>query len=263
MTNVICSATNKEVSMDACRSCALSVPSPCGYDYALIKRIHQALEPREGIHVTDLVHCLKRAYYDATEPVPERVSDVMYRVLGTATHALLEDEQDENLITELPLEYQGVVGRVDAYYPEKGILVDFKTTRWLMPDRLPYGDHEKQVNVYRWLLENNGYPVNQMFLHYIDLSGPTKCRSCKLPLVKKVDGFYCPVCGKFDRNGHHGTAMVRVNIELVEEIEEFVLSRKQALEEAIQTGTPPQSDAGFLCNYCQFSQSCPDSAART
>jgi predicted RecB family nuclease len=55
--------------------------------------------------------------------------------------------------------------------------------------------------------------------------------------------------------------MVGANIELMEEVEGFVLSRKQALEEAIQTGTLPQSDAG--CNYCQFNQSCPDTAART
>jgi hypothetical protein len=57
--------------------------------------------------------------------------------------------------------------------------------------------------------------------------------------------------------------MVGANIELMEEVEGFVLSRKQALEEAIQTGTLPQSDAGFLRNYCQFNQSCPDTAART
>jgi hypothetical protein len=33
--------------------------------------------------------------------------------------------------------------------------------------------------------------------------------------------------------------MVGANIELMEEVEGFVLSRKQALEEAIQTGTLP------------------------
>ena len=261
MNRVICSATNREVSMDYCKSCALDIPSPCGFDYALIKRIHDALQPRDGVHVTDLVGCLKRTWYEETEPLPERPSDVMYRILGTATHALLEDEQDENLITELPLEYEGIVGRVDAYYPTSDTLIDLKTTRWLMPAKLPYGDHELQVNVYRWLLENNGYPVNRMFLHYIDLSGPSKCRTCKLPLTKEPEGFICPKCGKEARNAHHGTAMINVPFMLMDEVEEFVLSRKEALLESLETGAAPEATPGFLCNYCQFYKVCPDSQA--
>lgn len=612
MNRVICSVTNREVSMDYCRSCALNIPSPCGYDYALIKRIHDALQPRDGIHVTDLVGCLKRTWYEETEPLPERPSDVMYRILGTATHALLEDEEDENLITELPLEYEGIVGRVDAYYLTSDTLIDYKcqpegelismadgtekfiedidifdeviggdgkpdrvvaivdggvqevleikiasgqiirvsanhpvlteegnfitedgcwkkaselevgdhvfqlmnytgdrkvdpddarllgylvgdggltnkysvrfsnkdediiedftaianskgwevakvsgdncdyrihnngkrlsatrvtnflkeyglhqknshnkvvpeqimqaskeaignflggyfdadgsitdpdgaapcrvtfatvsrelgrqvsellrrvgienrvysyglkdryentiyqicvwrasevikffetlnihsrskvdrferwrpsleekssmgkrlnrideikslgemqtigleierthqyytsgilthnTTRWLMPAKLPYGDHELQVNIYRWLLENNGYPVNRMFLHYIDLSGPSKCRTCKLPLTKEPEGFACPKCGRIDHNAHHGTAMVNVPFMLMDEVEEFVLSRKEALLESLETGAAPEATPGFLCNYCQFYKVCPDSEA--
>jgi CRISPR/Cas system-associated exonuclease Cas4 (RecB family) len=262
MDRVICTATNEEVTMDYCKQCARDIPSPCGYDYALIKRIHDALQPRDGIHVTDLVHCIRRAFYERTQPVPERVADVMYRILGTATHALLEYEQDEYLMTEIPLEYKGIVGRVDAYYPESGTLVDYKTTRWLKKAYLPYGDHELQVNIYRWLLENNGYTVNRMFLHYIDLSGPSKCRSCKVPLIQESGVMVCPVCGKPNQSAHAGTAMLNVPIMLMEEIERFVLEQKQALEESVQSGEMPEAKPGFLCEYCQFNQVCPDSQAR-
>ena len=260
MNEVICSATNQLVTKEYCLNCSLNI-SPCGYDYPLIKRVHKALEPRSGIHVTDLVHCLRRAYYERTVEQPERVSEVLYRVLGTAMHSIIEDEEDPNVITELPLEYQGVVGTVDAYYPEHKRLVDHKTTRWLKKANLPYGDHEKQVNIYRWLLENNGFEVDRMFLHYIDMSGPSKCRSCKLPLIEEAGIMVCPVCGKPNRNGHHGTAMLPVPIELMSEIEEFVLTRKEALEKSLEEGIPPQSDAGYLCNYCQFRGICPDSQA--
>ena len=261
MKKVICNATNEEVSMAYCKDCALHPPSPCGYDYALIKRIHASLQPRGGIHVTDLVHCLRRTYYERTQNMPERPADAMYRVIGTATHGLLEHEEDQELITEMPLEYEGVVGTVDAYYPTSDTLVDFKTSRWLIPAKLPYGDHELQVNVYRWLLEANSYPVNRMFLQYIDLSGPSKCRSCKLPLIEESGVFVCPKCGKANGNGHHGTALVDVPMMLLDEVEAFVLERKQLLEEALEHGELAPADPGFLCNYCQFRNICPDSQA--
>ncbi|MHA1279474.1 MAG: PD-(D/E)XK nuclease family protein [Candidatus Helarchaeota archaeon] len=261
MNKVICNSTNEVVSMDYCKECALK-GAPCGYGYALIKRIHKALQPRSGIHVTDLVHCLRRSFYDKTQPMPERPSDAMYRILGTATHSLLEDEADEHLMTETPLEYKGVVGTVDAFYPETGTIVDYKTTRWLKKANLPYGDHEMQVNVYRWLLENNGYKVNRIFLQYIDLSGPTKCRKCKLPLVERGGILVCPACGKEYRGGHNGTARINVPIMLMEEVDQFVLSRKKALEDAIESGIAPESSPGFLCNFCQFSHICPDSESR-
>ena len=236
--------------------------APCGYDYTLIKKIHKSLEPREGTHVTDLVGCLRRTWYQIADPLPERVSEVLYRVMGTAMHSIIEDEGDDNIITELSLEYKGVVGTVDAYYPVHKRLVDHKTTRWLTPSKLPYGDHERQVNIYRWMLEGNGHDVSSMYLHYIDMSGPSKCRSCRLPLVEETGMMVCPVCGKGYPDAHHGTAMLPVRFDLIQDTEEFVLSRKEMLETAVETGNPPESDAGFLCNYCQFRDVCPDSKSR-
>jgi CRISPR/Cas system-associated exonuclease Cas4 (RecB family) len=262
MNKVICSATNNEVTMDFCKNCALNAPAPCGWDYSLIKKAHAAVQGREGVHVTDLVHCLRRAYYEEIQPVPERVSDVLYRIIGTATHSLLEAGEDDNLITELPLEYKGVVGTVDAYYPDTKTIVDYKTTRWLKKAYLPYGDHEMQVNIYRWLLKGNGYEVDRMFLHYIDLSGPSKCRSCKVPLIEEGGIFLCPVCGKPNKNGHHGTALVEVPMEVLSDIDEYVMTRKEILESAVESKEAPEGEPGFLCNYCQFKDICPDSDAR-
>ena len=261
MNDVICSSTGSVVDKSYCQTCALNVP-PCGFDYALIKRVHKALEPRGGVHVTDLVHCLRRSFYERTDPVPERVSDVMYRILGTATHSILEGMEDENLIAEMSLEHEGVVGTVDSYYPKHKRLVDHKTTRWLVPAKLPYGDHEMQVNVYRWLLVNNGYEVDRMYLHYIDLSGPTKCRKCKLPLTENGGLFACDVCGSEYNNAHHGAVILNVPTMLIDEVDTFVMERKAMLKESLKTGKMPEATPGFLCNYCQFKSICPDSEAR-
>lgn len=48
----------------------------------------------------------------------------------------------------------------------------------------------------------------------------------------------------------------------LEETEEFVLTQKKALKKAIADKEPPESNAGFLCNYCQYRDTCPDSQAR-
>jgi len=261
MADVICSSTGNTVSMEYCKECALNVP-PCGYDYTLIKQVHKSLIPRTGTHVTDLVHCLRRSWYEVLEPRPEHVSEVLYRVLGTAMHSIVEGMEDEHMIAEMPLEYHGIVGTVDAYYPEKKRLVDHKTSRWIKKANLPYGEHEMQVNIYRWMLEGNGYPVDRMYVHYIDMSGPTKCRKCKLPMIEDNGVIACPVCGTTYADAHHGAIMYPISVMDMDEIEKFVLDRKEKLEKAIETKEPPESDAGFLCNYCQFRDVCPDSQAR-
>jgi len=149
---------------------------------------------------------------------------------------------------------------VDAYYPKTKTLVDYKTTRWLKKAYLPYGDHTRQVNVYRWLLTNNGYEVDKMFLHYIDLSGPSKCRSCKIPLIEQSGIFLCPICGKLVKGGHHGTAMVEVPVDI--DTESFIRRRKEILDNAYVNNQPPAGDPSFLCEYCQFNSICPDADVR-
>jgi CRISPR/Cas system-associated exonuclease Cas4 (RecB family) len=159
--DIICPIDHKEYDQQYCLACAKNRPAPCGYDFSLLNKVFEQSD-RSGIHVTDLLGCLRRAYFSKVSPSPEYVSDMIIRTLGTLTHALLEDESDE-FESEIPVDHGGIVGRVDLYYKD-GDVVDFKTTRWLDKTKLPYGEHEKQVNLYAWMLEQSGKPVNRLFI---------------------------------------------------------------------------------------------------
>jgi CRISPR/Cas system-associated exonuclease Cas4 (RecB family) len=245
-----------------CLRCALARQNVCGYDYTLLRRMFAASEKEERrseIHVTDLTGCLRRAYYDKTQPQPEYVHETLARWLGTAVHASAEGS-DEHLDSELPLSFEGIVGKADVVYKD-GLVLDFKTSRWLYPAKLPYGSHEAQLNLYAWLLRKQGREVNRLQIQYIDLSGPSKCRRCKVPvrMFQGPDGtteIKCPSCFQFVPGAHLGAVLVDIPLWGEREVEALVVERKETLEKALVFGTLPAAEAGYLCNYCSHREIC-------
>jgi CRISPR/Cas system-associated exonuclease Cas4 (RecB family) len=61
-----------------------------------------------------------------------------------------------------------VQGTADLYIPREARLLDVKTTsRWMGASSAPkLLEHELQVNIYAWLLRENGYPVERAELWY-------------------------------------------------------------------------------------------------
>lgn len=232
-----------------CLECALSRTNTCGFDYALLKSMFYGSD-RSGVHVTDLTGCLRKAYLDKEKPKPMYVHERLVLTLGTAVHGFLE-EGDEYIDCELPLEAYGVVGTADVVYKADGRIVDYKTTRWLNPAKLPYGSHQLQVNIYAHLLRGMGRKVSDLFIQYIDMSGPTKCRRCKLP-VRPTEGglLVCPKCETMPRNAHLGAYMVNIPIMHPDEVKELVDERRELLDMAFESGLPPDAEPGFLCAYC-------------
>jgi CRISPR/Cas system-associated exonuclease Cas4 (RecB family) len=254
---VICPITHEVMDHPKCLAHAHATrPAECGYDYVLLKKVFENSD-RSGIHATDLLGCLRRSYFSKISPSPEYVSDLIIRTLGTLTHAILEDDHDF-FQSELPLEFEGVEGRVDLYYPKTGDVVDFKTTRWLDKSKLPYGEHEMQVNVYAWLLANNDGKVNRLFIQYLDMSGPTKCRSCKLPLRMDNGVLACPNCGKAPNNAHLGAALFEVEKKPLKETHDFVMVRRDELLNCLTAKEPPKAETSWLCRYCAHADQCPE-----
>ena len=257
--NVICPISHEILDSEACLECAhANFPAPCEYDYSLLKKVF-ATSDRSGIHVTDLLGCLRRSYFSKASPSPEYVSDMITRTLGTLTHAILEDE-NPLYKSEIPVEYNGIVGRVDLYYPVTGDLVDFKTTRWLDKSKLPYAEHDTQVNIYAWMLEQTGHQVNRLFIQYIDMSGPSKCRSCKIPLRMTGGLLACPVCGATPKNSHLGTALFEVEKRPAEDIKGFVNARRDELQACLSAEelSVPASETSWLCRYCAHVDQCAE-----
>ena len=214
-------------------------------------------EYRPDIHVSDIVGCAKKAAWSKKAPQPEYVHSMIYATMGTAMHAHLEEEDEHGAVSELEVAYKDVLGRADRYY-EDGRLVDFKTSRWITPSKLPYGSHSLQLNVYAHMLRKTGKPVTSLAVQYIDLSGPTKCRKCRLPLEVTPSGLACPKCGNQPKNAHLGAMLVEVPIMPEREIERVFEERRRIIRDALDNNHLPEGEPSWLCHYCSFHEICED-----
>jgi len=258
MSDIICPAGNGTLPMQSCLDCALTWENPCMYDYGILRAMYDKPD-RSGIHVTDLTGCLRKSYYEKTSPQPVLAHSLLVMLAGTAVHSALEHNGDGLSVSEMDIEQDGIVGKVDRLYHD-GVLLDYKTTRWLIPSRLPYGSHELQVRMYANMLEKMGKPVKRAFIQYVDLSGPTKCTNgtkwakCNSLVVYQDGQYICPKCGKDFPDGHLGA--YRVEVSLKKDIDDVMTKSRDALITAIKTMTPPYPERGWLCSYCQYNSTC-------
>ena len=252
---ILCSAGRGEMTKQECLECALAQNNTCGYDYSLLNTMYNDKE-RTGIHVTDLTGCIRKAYYDKTDDQPEFVHSTLVRFLGTAVHKFIEGQESEHYENERTMEALGLVGTADVVYKD-GRLLDFKTARGLKPSNLPYGSHEKQLNIYAALLRESGVEVNSAQIQYIDMSGPTKCGRCKGPISPNAMGMMsCARCGRELPDAHTGAIMVDVELEDQSEITEWIKTRLKTLQIALDGSISPEAEPSYLCDYCQFKGKC-------
>jgi hypothetical protein len=128
----------------------------------------------------------------------------------------------------------------------------------MTPSRLPYGSHQLQVNIYAYLLRQLGREVNRLFIQYVDMSGPTKCRKCNVP-VERIDGNnVCPKCLSAPREAHLGALLIEIPMMDDEEVKSHIETRVGVLRGAMDSGAIPEGEPGFLCNYCPSLLLCPE-----
>ena len=127
-----------------------------------------------AVHVSDLVYsCPRKAYYAHTKPAALNMKSAITLWTGIMLH---ETPLTENC--EMTLEWEGIVGTIDEYDPVSQMLIDKKTTR-NVPEYYNRSRKEKvvslrsshltQLEYYRVLLEENGYPVREAGIIYIDV----------------------------------------------------------------------------------------------
>jgi CRISPR/Cas system-associated exonuclease Cas4 (RecB family) len=250
---VLCSAGKGELTKEACLACALRGENTCGFDYILLKAILTD-GVRTGVHVTDLTGCLRKAWYHKTTSAPEYVHAQMYRFMGTLAHGVLENHGEESE-AEVAVKALGLEGKMDVY--RNGRIIDFKTARWLTLSKLPYGSHQLQVNIYAEMLRQTGREVTSAAIQYIDLSGPTKCRQCKVVYVPENGKLACPKCHGSSKDAHTGAVLVEIPLDPREQVQQLIKERRDALLTALATGKMPGAEPSFLCEYCPFVDVCP------
>ena len=91
-------------------------------------------------------------------------ADSVWAVWGTAVHALLESQKDDNFHEEkfkVPVLNSYVTGQVDSYDMERGIINDWKTASVWKVQLGDFADWRLQGLAYAWLLTNSGLAVNK------------------------------------------------------------------------------------------------------
>jgi len=92
-------------------------------------------------------------------------SDKMWAIFGTAVHALLETEGD-NEFSECDVKVPmpngvSITGKIDNYNMETGVITDYKTASVWKVIMNDFEDWRMQGLVYAWLLANNGFKVSK------------------------------------------------------------------------------------------------------
>jgi hypothetical protein len=91
-------------------------------------------------------------------------ADSVWAVWGTAVHALLESQKDDNFHEEkfkVPVLNSYVTGQVDSYDMERGIINDWKTASVWKVQLGDFADWRLQGLAYAWLLTKSGFAVNK------------------------------------------------------------------------------------------------------
>lgn len=91
-------------------------------------------------------------------------ADSVWAVWGTAVHALLESQPDNNFHEEyfkVPVSNSFVTGQVDSYDMENGVINDWKTASVWKVQFNDFKDWRAQGLTYAWLLKQSGLEVKK------------------------------------------------------------------------------------------------------
>ena len=91
-------------------------------------------------------------------------ADSVWAVWGTAVHALLESQPDNNFHEEyfkVPVSNSFVTGQVDSYDMENGVINDWKTASVWKVQFNDFKDWRAQGLTYAWLLQQSGLDVKK------------------------------------------------------------------------------------------------------
>lgn len=155
----------------------MKITNKLSLPYGLVKAVSPEPHNKPGeISATTLIQGTKQViltqrYWDKLE---DDVSERIWAVFGTAVHALLENE-GENDFCEIELKQKvsdiTVTGRIDNYNMATGIICDYKNTSVYKvkagfqkdANGIEHGFPEWRMQglIYAWLLQKNGLPATK------------------------------------------------------------------------------------------------------
>lgn len=172
------------------------------------------------IHVSEVVGCLRKSYYYRRRLLTVSPSNAL-KLLGDTVHTSLQEVlRKRGFETEFEVGIQlpgfRLVGHVDAYHPDKEVVLEIKTVSSI-PEQ-PYRTHEMQASIYKEL---------------------TNARHAYIIYISRGDGNI-----KVFEVNDSKTAI------------RWAVERARQLHNSLARGEPPAPEANPLCQYCEFRQTC-------
>lgn len=115
------------------------------------------------------------------DEITEDAADRIWAVWGSAVHALLESEKDDNFHEErfkVPVSHSFVTGQVDSYDMANATIFDWKTASVWKIQFNDFADWRAQGLTYAWLLKQNGLDVKKcVFVALLKDHSQTKAKT--------------------------------------------------------------------------------------
>ena len=124
--------------------------------------------------------CRRRVFMQITNAPKVNETDSLAAILGTFIHSGVaeaikrEDPFNDNFLIEQEFSIEGLRGHVDLYIKDRKQVVDWKTTKVKSLRYFPSDQQKMQVQVYGYLLEQNGYSVEKVTLVAIARDGTSE-----------------------------------------------------------------------------------------
>jgi len=163
LTRFICPDDETIKCEDCVEKCRLG--NRC-YPLAMLRRIVNGRREWKGIpSATEIIKNTRQAYLMNKEDYEEKPDQHTLALLGTIFHSTVEMDFErmtyKSMFTGLP----------DWYDKETGELIDYKVSGEYKYKKKDYKDYTLQLNMYRLLLEQEGFSVKSMKIAFIVRDG--------------------------------------------------------------------------------------------
>jgi CRISPR/Cas system-associated exonuclease Cas4 (RecB family) len=171
--------------------------------------------------------CRRKVWYRLNgQPETNENQSKLAAIMGTAIHAAIEDAighldpDGKDYLVETAVEHGDMKAHIDLFIPSTGAVIDWKTSKVKNLSYFPSKQQRWQVQIYGYLLAQNGHTVNTVNLVAIARDGAEK-----------------------DVKVHSEAYDEDVALEALEWLTEV---------KAMESAPEPEKDESFCKHYCQY-----------
>lgn len=222
VVGVFCEKIHEGVSFEACAKCAECLPAPIIGSL----RIYENKKPRNVYFVTELVSCLRKAYFDRKErpkdhfyKIRELISIKRGKLFGGMASSTSWQELDGSIEYEIDEEKVKLTGRLDAYDPANLEITEIKSRKIFKNTILPKEKDVLQLQCYGTIFKDI-FDVKKLRLVYFDMD---MFEQYRIPFVGRTT---------------------------------WLKERIHILHIGVRESKPPKQEQTYECQYCPHKEKC-------